>query len=52
MPADARLRWYVAAALLSERALRAVNRIRPDGLALLGAVLSDARAALVEEGPR
>jgi Ser/Thr protein kinase RdoA (MazF antagonist) len=40
------LRWHVAAALLSERALRAVNRIRPDGLAHLGAVLADARAAL------
>ena len=52
LPAAATLRWHIAAALLSERALRAVNRIRPDGLALLGAVLSDARAALVEEGPR
>ena len=40
------LRWHVAAALLSERALRAVNRVRPDGLARLGAVLADARAAL------
>jgi Ser/Thr protein kinase RdoA (MazF antagonist) len=40
------LRWHVAAALLSERALRAVNRIRPAGLAHLGAVLNDARAVL------
>src|SRR4051794_25751709 len=40
------LRWHVAAALLSERAVRAVNRVRPDGLARLGAVLADARAAL------
>jgi aminoglycoside phosphotransferase (APT) family kinase protein len=40
------LRWHVAAALLSERALRAVNRIRPEGLARLGAVIADARAAL------
>jgi Ser/Thr protein kinase RdoA (MazF antagonist) len=38
--------WHVAAALLSERALRSVNRIRPEGLAHLGAVLADARAAL------
>jgi aminoglycoside phosphotransferase len=52
LPDPATLRWHVAAALLSERALRAVNRIRPDGLALLGAVLSDARGALAGEGPR
>jgi aminoglycoside phosphotransferase len=50
---DARvLDWYVAAALLSERALRAVNRIRPDGLALLGAILADARAVLRGERAR
>jgi Ser/Thr protein kinase RdoA (MazF antagonist) len=46
------LRWHVAAALLSERALRAVNRIRPDGLTHLGAVLSDARSALHGEALR
>jgi aminoglycoside phosphotransferase len=40
------LRWHVAAALLSERALRSVNRIRPEGLAYLGAVLTDARDVL------
>jgi aminoglycoside phosphotransferase len=46
LPDPRTLDWYVAAALLSERALRAVNRIRPDGLALLGAVIADARAVL------
>ena len=44
--------WHVAAALLSERALRAVNRIRPDGLVHLGAVLADARAVLRKEARR
>jgi aminoglycoside phosphotransferase (APT) family kinase protein len=43
------LRWHVAAALLTERALRALNRLRPDGLARMGAVLADARAALRAE---
>jgi Ser/Thr protein kinase RdoA (MazF antagonist) len=46
LPDARKLRWHVAAALLSERALRAVNRIRPDGLAHLGAVLAEARATL------
>jgi aminoglycoside phosphotransferase (APT) family kinase protein len=50
-PPDASaLRWHVAAALLSERALRAVSRIRPDVLVRLGAVLSEARAVLRGEG--
>jgi aminoglycoside phosphotransferase (APT) family kinase protein len=52
LPAAHVLDWYVAAALLSERALRAVNRIRPDGLAQLGAVLADARAVLRGTHPR
>src|SRR5262249_47394971 len=52
LPDEDELRWHVAAALLSERALRAVNRVRPDGLAHLGAVLSDARAALRGEPAR
>jgi aminoglycoside phosphotransferase len=52
LPDPETLRWHVAAALLSERALRAVNRIRPEGLALLGEVLSDARSVLAAEGPR
>lgn len=46
------LRWHVAAALLTERALRAVNRFRPAGLANLGAVLNDARAVLRGEASR
>lgn len=45
-PAAEQLRWHIAAALLSERALRAVNRIRHDGLALLPAVLAEALAVL------
>jgi Ser/Thr protein kinase RdoA (MazF antagonist) len=52
LPDPDTLRWHFAAALLSERALRAVNRIRPDGLAHLGAVLADARAALRGEAAR
>jgi len=46
LPGADALRWHIAAALLSERALRAVNRIRPNGLTHLGAVLADARATL------
>jgi aminoglycoside phosphotransferase len=46
------LRWHTAAALLSERALRSVSRIRPDGLAHLGAVIADARAVLRGEAGR
>ena len=46
LPGDAALGWHVAAALLSERALRAVNRIRPDGLAHLASVLAHARFVL------
>jgi aminoglycoside phosphotransferase len=52
LPEPAALDWHVAAALLSERALRAVNRIRPEGLARLGAVLADGRAALRGEAVR
>jgi aminoglycoside phosphotransferase (APT) family kinase protein len=50
LPDDAALHWHVAAAMLSERALRALNRLRPEGLARLGAVIADARAALRGEG--
>src|SRR4051795_12042309 len=46
------LHWHVAAAMLSERALRSVNRIRPEGLVHLGAVLADARASLRGEAVR
>jgi aminoglycoside phosphotransferase len=43
------LRWHSAAALLAERALRAVNRIRPDGLQHLGELLAEAQALLTEK---
>ena len=46
--ADDELRWHVAAALLGERALRAVNRVLPDSLERLGELLATA-AALVGE---
>ena len=52
LPDRADLDWHVAAALLSERALRAVNRVREDGLAHLGPVLADARAVLRGEAVR
>jgi Ser/Thr protein kinase RdoA (MazF antagonist) len=51
LPAPVVLRWHVAAALLSERALRAVNRIRPEGLEHLEDVLRAARAALAGAQP-
>jgi aminoglycoside phosphotransferase len=38
------LAWNTAAALLAERALRAVNRVRPSGLAVLPHVLAEATA--------
>jgi len=40
------LRWYIAAALLEERALRAVTRIRFGGLQKLPEILSTATAVL------
>jgi aminoglycoside phosphotransferase (APT) family kinase protein len=46
LPAPAALRWHTAAALLAERALRAVNRVRPEGLACLVELLTEARAVL------
>lgn len=42
------LRWHVAAALLAERALRAVNRVLPDTLDRLDELLAEA-ASLVGE---
>jgi aminoglycoside phosphotransferase (APT) family kinase protein len=50
LPERTVLDWNVAAALLTERALRALNRLRPEGLARMGSVLADARAALRGEG--
>ena len=46
LPAQRSLSWHTAAALLSERALRSVNRIRPEGLHHLSQLLSDAREIL------
>jgi hypothetical protein len=40
LPEAHALRWHTAAALLGERALRAITRLRPDGLARLDAVLT------------
>lgn len=48
-PHPAALRWYTAAALLVERALRAVNGLRPLGLCHLEALLADAIACLSAE---
>jgi Ser/Thr protein kinase RdoA (MazF antagonist) len=46
LPPMASLRWSMAAALLAERALRAVNRVRPEGLVHLDGLLADAHKAL------
>lgn len=46
LPSQRSLTWHTAAALLSERALRSVNRIRPEGLRLLSLLLTDAREIL------
>jgi aminoglycoside phosphotransferase len=46
LPPPNALRRHTAAALLAERALRAVNRIRPNGLAHLRALLADAASLL------
>jgi Ser/Thr protein kinase RdoA (MazF antagonist) len=39
LPDDRTLRWYAAAALLAERGMRAVNRVRPGALSRLEGVL-------------
>lgn len=46
LPPTASLRWHTAAALLVERALRAVYRVRLQGLRNLRALLDDARELL------
>jgi aminoglycoside phosphotransferase len=46
LPTQRSLSWHTAAALLSERALRSVNRIRPEGLRQLSQLLNDAREIL------
>ena len=49
LPTQRSLSWHTAAALLSERALRSVNRIRPEGLRHLSQLLTDAREILRKE---
>jgi Ser/Thr protein kinase RdoA (MazF antagonist) len=46
LPSPALIRWHTAAALLAERALRAVNRVRPEGLARLRELLGAASQVL------
>ncbi len=48
LPATESLRWHTAAALLAERALRAVTRFRVDGLRHLEDLLNAAMAQLEE----
>lgn len=52
LPGKFSLRWHIAAALLAERALRAVNRIRPEGLGCLRELLIEARHILESEDKR
>jgi len=49
LPEASSLRWHIAAALLAERAFRAVSRIRFPGLQCLPELLSDARDLLAVE---
>ena len=44
VPAYWSVRWHTAAALLTERALRSVNRVRPAGLAHLAELLDEGLA--------
>lgn len=48
LPSPSALRWHTAASLLAERALRAVNRVRPEGLAHLRELLAAASGVLRE----
>jgi tRNA A-37 threonylcarbamoyl transferase component Bud32 len=48
LPTRAALRWYTSAALLIERILRALTRVRPLGLLHLPELLGDARALLTD----
>ncbi len=52
LPSQRYLSWHTAAALLSERALRSVNRVRPEGLNHLPQILADAREILLTGGVR
>ena len=46
LPPSAELRWYTAAALVAERAIRAVNRVNQPVLEILPQVLEMAEATL------
>lgn len=48
LPPPHSIRWHTAAALLAERTLRAVNRVRPEGLACLRELLAAASEVLRE----
>jgi aminoglycoside phosphotransferase (APT) family kinase protein len=50
LPSAASLRWHTSAAMLVERALRAVNRLRAPGLCYLGEILADAERLLASGG--
>lgn len=50
LPTPASIRWHTAAALLAERSLRAVNRVRPEGLARLRELLGAASEVLRKGG--
>jgi Ser/Thr protein kinase RdoA (MazF antagonist) len=47
LPSDAELRWYTAAAFVAERAIRAVNRVNEQTLAVLPELFEMAQAILV-----
>jgi Ser/Thr protein kinase RdoA (MazF antagonist) len=49
LPSPRSIRWHTAAAMLAERALRAVNRVRPEGLARLRELLA-AVSDILKEG--
>jgi len=50
LPEESAIRWHTSAALLAERALRAVNRVRPEGLARLPQLLAGAGRILQSGG--
>src|SRR5262249_38578308 len=50
LPTERGVRWHTAAALLTERALRAVTWVRPEPLQYLDVLLSDASAILMGNG--
>ncbi len=49
LPSSATLRWHTAAALVAERAMRAVNRVHRDALPMLEPVLVEALALLQKD---